>query len=143
MNPIEHVWEALGRRVAGLQPPPQTLQELERALLEEWDRIPLLVINSLIDSLPQRYFFQDIGKHGFYDEYISGRGTGGKGKILQPPALVVSAATTHKTFGPTDLTNTYSVCTRRVFGGIGNRTQAFQSGVRSSNLKATQCPRRM
>ncbi|GFU53720.1 transposable element Tcb2 transposase [Trichonephila clavipes] len=33
MNPIEHVWHALGRQVAGHQPPPQTLQELERALL--------------------------------------------------------------------------------------------------------------
>ncbi|GFV95735.1 transposable element Tcb2 transposase [Trichonephila clavipes] len=52
MNPIEHVWDALGRRVAGRQPPPQTLQELERALLEEWDRIPQLVINSLIHSMP-------------------------------------------------------------------------------------------
>ncbi|GFU36705.1 transposable element Tcb2 transposase [Trichonephila clavipes] len=54
MNPIEHVWNALERRVAGRQPPPQTLQELKRALLEEWDRIPRLVINSLIDSMPQR-----------------------------------------------------------------------------------------
>ncbi|GFW37003.1 transposable element Tcb2 transposase [Trichonephila clavipes] len=53
MNPIEHVWDALGRRVASRQPPPQTLQELERALLEEWDRISQLVINSLIDSMPQ------------------------------------------------------------------------------------------
>ncbi|GFT82897.1 transposable element Tc1 transposase [Trichonephila clavipes] len=26
MNPIEHVWDALGRQVAGRQPPPQTLQ---------------------------------------------------------------------------------------------------------------------
>ncbi|GFW62421.1 transposable element Tcb1 transposase [Trichonephila clavipes] len=54
MNPIEKVWDALERRVAGRQPPPQTLQELERALLEEWDRIPQLVINSLIDSMSQR-----------------------------------------------------------------------------------------
>ncbi|GFU74585.1 transposable element Tcb2 transposase [Trichonephila clavipes] len=54
MNPIDHVWDALGRRVAGRQPPPQTLQELERALLEEWDRITQFVINSLIDSMPQR-----------------------------------------------------------------------------------------
>ncbi|GFX62445.1 transposable element Tcb2 transposase [Trichonephila clavipes] len=54
MNPIEHVWDALGRRVAGRQPTPKTLQELEIALLEEWDRIPHLVINSLIDSMPQR-----------------------------------------------------------------------------------------
>ncbi|GFY02304.1 transposable element Tcb2 transposase [Trichonephila clavipes] len=49
MNPIEHVWNALGKRVAGRQPPPQTHQELE-----EWDRIPQLEINSLIDSMPQR-----------------------------------------------------------------------------------------
>ncbi|GFV00750.1 transposable element Tcb2 transposase [Trichonephila clavipes] len=54
MNPIEHVWDALGRRVAGCQPPPQTLQELERALLEEWGGIPQLVINSLVDSMPRR-----------------------------------------------------------------------------------------
>ncbi|GFY20839.1 transposable element Tcb2 transposase [Trichonephila clavipes] len=42
MNPIDHVWYALGRRVAGRQPPPKSLQELERALLEEWDRISQL-----------------------------------------------------------------------------------------------------
>ncbi|GFY36475.1 transposable element Tcb2 transposase [Trichonephila clavipes] len=55
MNPIEHVWDALGRQISGHQPPPQTLQQQERALLEEWDRIPQLVINSLIDSMPQRF----------------------------------------------------------------------------------------
>ncbi|GFV63593.1 transposable element Tcb2 transposase [Trichonephila clavipes] len=55
MNPIEHVWGALERRVAGRQPPPQALQELERALLEEWDRIPQLVINNLIDSMSQSF----------------------------------------------------------------------------------------
>ncbi|GFT06767.1 transposable element Tcb2 transposase [Trichonephila clavipes] len=54
INPIEHVWDGLGRRVAGRQPPPQTLQELGRTLLEEWDIIPQLVINSLIYSMPQR-----------------------------------------------------------------------------------------
>ncbi|GFT13628.1 transposable element Tcb2 transposase [Trichonephila clavipes] len=54
MNLIEHVWDALGRRVAGRQPPPQTIQELERALLEERDRISQLVINSLIDPMSQR-----------------------------------------------------------------------------------------
>ncbi|GFU10554.1 transposable element Tcb2 transposase [Trichonephila clavipes] len=47
MIPIEHVWDALGRQVAVRKPPPQTLQELE-----EWDRIPPLVIISLIDSMP-------------------------------------------------------------------------------------------
>ncbi|GFW71181.1 transposable element Tcb2 transposase [Trichonephila clavipes] len=63
-----HVWDSLGRRVAGRQPPPPTLQELERALLEEWDRIPQLVINSLIDSMPQRCstLLADTGNHNPY-----------------------------------------------------------------------------
>ncbi|GFW72865.1 hypothetical protein TNCV_1267081 [Trichonephila clavipes] len=55
--------------------------------------------------------------------------TGGEKNILQLPAPVVSVATTRKTFRPADLTNTYSVCTRKVFGGIGHRTQALRSGV--------------
>ncbi|GFY01575.1 hypothetical protein TNCV_2607591 [Trichonephila clavipes] len=54
-----------------------------------------------------------------------------EGSILQPPVPVVSAATAHKTFGPTDLTSMYCVCTRRVFGGIGHRTQAFRSWART------------
>ncbi|GFT75684.1 hypothetical protein TNCV_319741 [Trichonephila clavipes] len=53
-------------------------------------------------------------------------GTEWEGNILQSSCTRVSA---HKTFGPTDLTSTYSVYTRRVFGGIGHRTQAFRSGV--------------
>ncbi|GFW81476.1 transposable element Tcb2 transposase [Trichonephila clavipes] len=31
MNPLEHVWDALGRRVAGRQPPPQTLPRTEKS----------------------------------------------------------------------------------------------------------------
>ncbi|GFV65912.1 transposable element Tcb2 transposase [Trichonephila clavipes] len=68
MNPIEHVSDALGSRIAGRQPPPQSLQELERALLEEWDRIPQLVINSLIDSMPQRYSTL-LAAHGNHTPY--------------------------------------------------------------------------
>ncbi|GFT71016.1 uncharacterized protein TNCV_4889851 [Trichonephila clavipes] len=60
-------------------------------------------------------------------------GTGIEGNILQSPALVVSAVTTHKTFGPTDFSSTYFVCTRRVFDDLGHRTQAFRSGVQCSN----------
>ncbi|GFT94585.1 transposable element Tcb2 transposase [Trichonephila clavipes] len=70
MNPIENVWDSLGRRVAGRQPPSQTIQELERALLEEWDRIPQLVINSLIDSMPQRMF--GVPNH-YYNDVTSDR----------------------------------------------------------------------
>ncbi|GFX19109.1 hypothetical protein TNCV_3012531 [Trichonephila clavipes] len=60
-------------------------------------------------------------------------GTVREGIILQSPATMVSAATTHKFFEPLDLMSTYSVCTRKVFGGIGHQTQVFRSGVRCSN----------
>ncbi|GFW18895.1 transposable element Tcb2 transposase [Trichonephila clavipes] len=35
LNPIEHVWDMLGRRIAARQPPPTYLPELWRALLDE------------------------------------------------------------------------------------------------------------
>ncbi|GFX13182.1 hypothetical protein TNCV_2989461 [Trichonephila clavipes] len=59
-------------------------------------------------------------------------GTGGKHSPV--PCTRDSA---HKTFGPTDLTSTSSVCTQRLFGSIGHRAQAFRSGVRCSNHQAT------
>ncbi|GFX37675.1 transposable element Tcb1 transposase [Trichonephila clavipes] len=40
LNPIEHVWDMLGRRIAARQPPPTFLQELWRSLLDEWCNIP-------------------------------------------------------------------------------------------------------
>ncbi|GFX10053.1 hypothetical protein TNCV_4539241 [Trichonephila clavipes] len=61
-------------------------------------------------------------------------GTAGEGIILQHPAPVVSAATTHKTtHHPTNLRSTYSVSTRIIFDGIGHRTQVLWSAVRCSN----------
>ncbi|UYV83818.1 hypothetical protein LAZ67_X000291 [Cordylochernes scorpioides] len=36
LNPIEHVWDALGRRIRARHPSPRTLVELRTALLEEW-----------------------------------------------------------------------------------------------------------
>ncbi|KAJ4440749.1 hypothetical protein ANN_08973 [Periplaneta americana] len=36
LNPIEHAWDALGRRVAARQPPSRTLSTLRNALRQEW-----------------------------------------------------------------------------------------------------------
>lgn len=54
MNPIEHVWDMLGRRVATRSSPPETIQQLESSLLQEWERIPQSLIDNLIDSMPRR-----------------------------------------------------------------------------------------
>ncbi|GFU53163.1 transposable element Tcb1 transposase [Trichonephila clavipes] len=40
LNPTEHVWDMLSRRIAAHQPPPTCLRELRRALLDEWCYIP-------------------------------------------------------------------------------------------------------
>ncbi|GFU68849.1 transposable element Tc1 transposase [Trichonephila clavipes] len=40
LNPIENVWEALGRQVAGRNYPPTNKNTLIFALPEEWDKFP-------------------------------------------------------------------------------------------------------
>ncbi|GFU38849.1 transposable element Tcb2 transposase [Trichonephila clavipes] len=40
LNPIDHVWDMLGRRIAARPRPPATVRDLEIALLEEWNSIP-------------------------------------------------------------------------------------------------------
>jgi hypothetical protein len=40
LNPIEHVWDRLNRRICGHPVPTQTLQDIKQALTEEWNLIP-------------------------------------------------------------------------------------------------------
>ncbi|GFS73890.1 spectrin alpha chain, non-erythrocytic 1 [Trichonephila clavipes] len=54
LNPIEHVWDMLGRLMAARQPTPTYLLELRRALLDEWCNIPQDQIDNLILSIPRR-----------------------------------------------------------------------------------------
>ncbi|GFW59659.1 transposable element Tcb1 transposase [Trichonephila clavipes] len=54
LNPIEHVWDMLGRRIADRQLPPTRLPELRRALLDGWCNIPQDQIDNLILSMPRR-----------------------------------------------------------------------------------------
>ncbi|GFW35244.1 transposable element Tcb1 transposase [Trichonephila clavipes] len=55
LNPIKHVWDKLGRRIAARQPPPTCLPELRRALLDEWCNSPQDQIDNLILSMPRRW----------------------------------------------------------------------------------------
>ncbi|GFY26882.1 transposable element Tc3 transposase [Trichonephila clavipes] len=41
LNPIEHVWEFLGRHLAARTLPPVTIRELQLALQDEWATMPL------------------------------------------------------------------------------------------------------
>jgi transposase len=53
-NPIEHLWDALDRRVRQRQPQPQSLQQLVNALQDEWKNIPQQAIRTLISSMSRR-----------------------------------------------------------------------------------------
>ncbi|KFM72212.1 Transposable element Tcb1 transposase, partial [Stegodyphus mimosarum] len=55
LNPVEHVWDMLGRRVAARQPPPTCLSEIRRALLFEWCNIPQDQIDNLILGMPRHF----------------------------------------------------------------------------------------
>ena len=48
LNPIEHVWDLLGRRVRARAIPPRNAQELAGALLEEWDNISQQELANLV-----------------------------------------------------------------------------------------------
>ena len=40
MNPIEHLWDLLERRVRGHTQVPQTVADMRQALIREWHNIP-------------------------------------------------------------------------------------------------------
>ncbi|GFY05518.1 transposable element Tcb1 transposase [Trichonephila clavipes] len=51
LNPIEHAWEFLGRRLAARTLPPVTIRELRLALQDEWAAMPQQLIDTLILSM--------------------------------------------------------------------------------------------
>ena len=55
MSPIEHVWDALYRRVQHRVPVLANIQQLRTAIEKEWNNIPQTTINSLINSMRRRY----------------------------------------------------------------------------------------
>ncbi|GFW34308.1 transposable element Tc3 transposase [Trichonephila clavipes] len=54
LNPIEHVWDFLGRRLEARTLPPVTIRELRLALQDEWAAMPQQLINTFILSMGRR-----------------------------------------------------------------------------------------
>ncbi|GFT97899.1 transposable element Tcb2 transposase [Trichonephila clavipes] len=54
LNPIEHVWDFLGRRLAARTLPPVTIWENRLALQDEWAAMPQQLIDTLILSMGRR-----------------------------------------------------------------------------------------
>jgi len=54
LNPIEHVWDYLERRVRGRNSTPKSTADLVSALREEWVNIDPLYLENLVSSMPRR-----------------------------------------------------------------------------------------
>lgn len=54
LNPIEHVWDMMGRSIQQLEAHPLGLQQLGVALEAAWDALVVRDINRLISSMRQR-----------------------------------------------------------------------------------------
>ncbi|GFY25498.1 transposable element Tcb2 transposase [Trichonephila clavipes] len=54
LNPIENVWDALGRQVAGRNYPPTNKNTLIRALTAEWDKLPQQLLANIVQSMVRR-----------------------------------------------------------------------------------------
>ena len=55
LNPTEHVWDSLDRRLRRRLNPPANVNELCQALIQEWNNIPQAEINTLVNSMRRRY----------------------------------------------------------------------------------------
>ena len=53
-NPIEHLWDELGRAISSMDNPAQNLDELRQALSDKWAQIPVQRLQRLVASMPRR-----------------------------------------------------------------------------------------
>ena len=54
LNPIEHLWSHLKRKLAGYEVAPNGILELWERIEEEWNKIDAEVCQNLIESMPRR-----------------------------------------------------------------------------------------
>ncbi|KFM65274.1 Transposable element Tcb2 transposase, partial [Stegodyphus mimosarum] len=54
LNPIERVWDALGRRIVARLHPPENTQQLKQMLIEEWALLPQEMLHQLVLSMRRR-----------------------------------------------------------------------------------------
>lgn len=52
LNPIEHVWDYIGRKA--VKRFPANLFQLRNFLIEEWNRIPQMYLDHLVEGMPRR-----------------------------------------------------------------------------------------
>jgi hypothetical protein len=68
MNPIEHVWDCIGRKINQITPQCQNIDELSTATLQEWQQFPQERRRHLVRSMTRRVT-ELHNKRGGYTRY--------------------------------------------------------------------------
>jgi hypothetical protein len=68
MNPIEHLWDYLGKKVNEREQKCQNIAELRTALIEEWQRYPQNKLRRLVQGMRRRVQ-ELLQKRGGYTRY--------------------------------------------------------------------------
>ncbi|GFV71941.1 histone-lysine N-methyltransferase SETMAR [Trichonephila clavipes] len=71
LNPIENVWDALGRQVAGRNYPPTNKNTLIRALTEEWDKLLQQLLDNVVQSIFDGKDAPRTGRHAVESVYTN------------------------------------------------------------------------
>ncbi|GFW33504.1 transposable element Tcb2 transposase [Trichonephila clavipes] len=103
LNPIEDVWDALGRQVAGQNYHPTNKNTLICALTEEWDKLPQQLLDNVVQSMNRRTTAQQVanqflaasGKQ-ISRKTVARRFRGG-GLYARRPVVCVPLTTQHRT----------------------------------------------
>ncbi|KAK7099880.1 hypothetical protein V1264_022924 [Littorina saxatilis] len=59
LNPIEHLWDVLGRLIRANHPPPPNLNVLFHTLQQEWQAIPQNTLQQEWQAIPQNTLQQE------------------------------------------------------------------------------------
>jgi transposase len=68
LNPIEHIWDMLGRRIQAREPPVQNIRQLEAAMHREWQQLSQQDNRRLTGGMRRRVEAV-IEAHGGYTRY--------------------------------------------------------------------------
>jgi transposase len=68
LNPIEHLWDEVQRKLNEVRPTPMTAADLSVAFLRIWAAIPMAFINRLIHSMYRRCV-SVVNAHGGHTRY--------------------------------------------------------------------------
>ncbi|KAK3548195.1 hypothetical protein QTP70_005173 [Hemibagrus guttatus] len=82
LNPIEHLWDELERRLRARPSRPTSVPDLTNVLLEERSKIPINTLLNLVESLPRRVEAVIAAKGGTTPYYIHVHVKAGIPKLL-------------------------------------------------------------